>query len=596
MTATRRAQITVENVARLERIATVAPGFFRDLDATPDGAALIVASAFGVHLWDAATLATLAFVPEPATRVRVGASGAIAVAQEDGLVRILSGDGALREQTAFLVAKQGAPHIAFAPDGGWLACGAGVGVELRDVVSGERGRRLPEMHAPVARLAWSPAGDRLAVGTEAGTVLVVDVTAGRIVASPLGHERSISALAFDWSGAHVISTGGHRDVVQIARADDGRVVGEIEIGPVWSPIDLTLIPDRMTLVCSTWREIRLFALPDRRSLGRILPGFEIDRVVASPDGARLFVAGVGRIQIRSATGELVRERRAFQSSDWISAVAMARAGDRAALGYEDGSITLAPLARDPQREPAIVVAEVSPHKERNVHRLTWSADDRFLAALGEDPLRVFWTDTGLAAVEPPDVARGVTAMAFHPDRPTLALALRGGEIALHRCDLDESEGMIRGAPEDVDDLAWSPDGTRLAAAQPGGVRLFSPAEGRLVGLVPVAASLRQPRIAWSPDGARLAVAGVARAFIWDVVRGERACELEGGGWAPQLAWSPDGSLIAGGPSVWATADGRRLLRVPERRPWRMPFFAGFVESDMLLLVEDDIELWGVEMR
>src|SRR4051812_32836459 len=88
------------------------------------------------------------------------------------------------------------------------------------------------------------------------------------------------------------------------------------------------------------------------------------------------------------------------------------------------------------------------------------------------------------------------------------------------------------------DLAWSPDGTVLAAAsQSGGVTLFEAATGAvrqaLVGHDDGANCL-----SWSFDGALLATGGQdGKVKIWDPVGGGLRHEVKlGNAWVEHLAW------------------------------------------------------------
>ncbi|MFI5355725.1 MAG: WD40 repeat domain-containing protein [Opitutales bacterium] len=105
------------------------------------------------------------------------------------------------------------------------------------------------------------------------------------------------------------------------------------------------------------------------------------------------------------------------------------------------------------------------------------------------------------------------------------------------------------------DLAWSPDGTRLAAASSaGGISLFAAADGatrhRLPGHDDGANCL-----AWRPDGQALATGGQdGKVKFWDPTAGQHVASVElGGAWVEHLAWRPTGAV------TWlAAAAGRRL--------------------------------------
>lgn len=105
------------------------------------------------------------------------------------------------------------------------------------------------------------------------------------------------------------------------------------------------------------------------------------------------------------------------------------------------------------------------------------------------------------------------------------------------------------------DLAWSPDGTRLAAASAaGGLTLFAATDGAVQHALP-GHDDGANCLAWRPDGGALASGGQdGRVKFWDPAAGQHTASAElGGAWVEHLAWRP-----AGGATWLAAAAGRRL--------------------------------------
>lgn len=89
-------------------------------------------------------------------------------------------------------------------------------------------------------------------------------------------------------------------------------------------------------------------------------------------------------------------------------------------------------------------------------------------------------------------------------------------------------------------LAWSPDGTRLAAASVSGqVAIYDAAQGRAIHLFEQAHADGCDAVAWRPNGRALATAGRDGTWkLWDAVEGKILAEHEAGAlWAEHLAWS-----------------------------------------------------------
>ncbi len=119
-----------------------------------------------------------------------------------------------------------------------------------------------------------------------------------------------------------------------------------------------------------------------------------------------------------------------------------------------------------------------------------------------------------------------------------------------------STARIRWAVEPADgvqDLVWSPDGRRLAAATVGGpVRLIVGATGEIQREWP-GHHRGTLKLAWSPEGCRLAGGGQdGYARVWDPNDSEECLQLAGGSdWVGGIGYSPYADLLI-------TAAGKEL--------------------------------------
>jgi WD40 repeat protein len=128
-------------------------------------------------------------------------------------------------------------------------------------------------------------------------------------------------------------------------------------------------------------------------------------------------------------------------------------------------------------------------------------------------------------------------------------------------------GNVRGNAGRLLSVAFSPDGSRLAAGGgDGSVRVWDVASGQEVLTLHGVASRAKLPVAFSPDGARLAAAGEGWVRVWDLASGqEEARTLSGqADRFHSLAFSPDGSRLAtaageGWVRVWDLASGQEVL-------------------------------------
>lgn len=106
-------------------------------------------------------------------------------------------------------------------------------------------------------------------------------------------------------------------------------------------------------------------------------------------------------------------------------------------------------------------------------------------------------------------------------------------------------------------VAWSPDGTKLAAGGTEGLRVIEVATWQdLPGFAGSSPPVYD--LAWSPDGSQIAVAENTKTRIWDANNAQVVLEYEEQFPVAQaIAWSPDGLMIAGasysdGLHIWST--------------------------------------------
>ncbi|WP_105968794.1 nSTAND1 domain-containing NTPase [Streptomyces geranii] len=155
--------------------------------------------------------------------------------------------------------------------------------------------------------------------------------------------------------------------------------------------------------------------------------------------------------------------------------------------------------------------------------------------------------TEIAAGDPELALLGAVA-ALEEWAPTSA-----AQQALHTAlNVSHLRAVFRGHEQDINAVAWSPDGTRLATASDDGtIRIWHgderppPRTGPTV-LAPDGTNSRVQTVTWSPDGNHLASgARDGTVTVWDAATGTALGTLTGHGDAVQaVAWSPDGRRVA----------------------------------------------------
>jgi WD40 repeat protein len=226
----------------------------------------------------------------------------------------------------------------------------------------------------------------------------------------------------------------------------------------------------------------------------------------------------------------------------------------------------------------------------SVQKIAWSSDDRYLAVLTQDERLTLWEMQGYtrhAEIDFPEAQplSRYAPMAWRPDSPLLAISFPD-RVALWNADTGRFDSpIITGDFNSIKtDLAWSPDGDRLALGIRGGLIILpfarepSPLHVDLHG--EGQPYQRWVWLDWSPDGTRLAVAEyvledfVSQHNTLSIIAADSGeiLQVMQAGMMGDVAWSPDGRRIATATSkfgertttpirIWDTETGRLMAQL-----------------------------------
>jgi WD40 repeat protein len=308
------------------------------------------------------------------------------------------------------------------------------------------------------------------------------------------------------------------------------------------------------------------------------PAGAVEDVSWSPDGTRLASASHDRtVKVWDAqTGKEARSLRGHSGA--VHGVAWSPDGTRlaSASGYEDdqGEFNGEVKVWDPQTgEEALKLQGLTGY----VNGVSWSPDGTRLASACEDCRVKCWdTRTGQELLTLQGHASCVKCVAFSPDGSRLASSSEGydpqkkqtlGELKVWDARTGREVLTLEGHTGPFGNVAWSPDGTRLASAPwyQTRVKIWDAQTGQetlsLQGHTGAVIS-----VAWSPDGRRLASTSHDKTVkVWDAKRGQGALTLQGHTtWVLHVAFSPDGSRLATAShdttvKVWHVETGQEAL-------------------------------------
>lgn len=293
------------------------------------------------------------------------------------------------------------------------------------------------------------------------------------------------------------------------------------------------------------------------------PAARVRALAFSPDGTRLASAhedGLARV-VEIATG---RELAAFSHGEAVTALAFSADGAQLATASRDGS---ARLWRSDGGEAIHIFRHDGP-----VATVARHPAEPLLASGSEDHRLRLWNLADASERASFDLGAEVRQVAFGPDpRWLAAIATNGCVVVIEVTEARES--MRRCAGQAGLALAWSPDGSRIAVARGDhaaviDARTGTPSMRASHGDAAVADSDSHLRwitdVAWSPDGQRLATtAREGSVRLWHVERGSEARRLVPGDAA--VAFSPGGDFVASGSHdgtarLWDARTGREILR------------------------------------
>jgi WD40 repeat protein/tetratricopeptide (TPR) repeat protein len=430
-------------------------------------------------------------------------------------------------------------QAVFSPDGRWVAT-AGAGTDLLGLIQvwdartgrlvtpplrHQRAQWPPEWEQPVYALAFSPDGTRLA-SANVGDVVVWEVASGTRLASWDQPGPSLQNMRFTPDGSRLllawleaVSREAHR---YAARAWDTRtgqpvsplitsrhLYGEREV----TSGDAVFSPDGRRLALTDWvgdravvRVVDVATGNDRFALKPDRPDDWFTRLEYAPDGKQLLTseAGLGARLWDAETGKplgrLDHDSRRFTRRAYS-------ADGRRLLTFDEA-------ARVWDAARGYTVATFRP-AAGTIRSADLSADGLRALTVTDDGTLQVWDVAAPTPVGPVLRLSRDASWKFSPDGRRVLVAAGGRQAWLW-----DFGGLEPGRPADATD--WyvrgpttgytskpqaqrlSPDGSRLAVARDGRLRLFDPSTGKAVG-EPAAYAWEAAHLVFAADGRSLAL-------------------------------------------------------------------------------------------
>jgi WD40 repeat protein len=313
----------------------------------------------------------------------------------------------------------------------------------------------------VATLAWSPAGESLAVGTLEGRALVLDATTGTTLHQLPDHP--LGTLAAAWHGdGHVLATGGQDGMLRLHRSDGTPVASHQLDGWVssldWQPSGAMLAvgAGRRLHLCNPDGDLRLTSDPLASTVTDVAWAINKRRVAAACYG--------GVSWFEAEHGPQPVKQFAWKGS--VLTLAPSPDGRWLPVGAQDNTVHIWRLWSGDELE-----MNGYPTK---VEHLAWHHASRSMAVgnLGEITIWDF-SGRGPSGRRPRQIdahERSIAALAFQPGGDLLASGSRDGTIAVWDTASKRTPEVARrhtGGSE-VASLCWAPAGDQLVIASATG--------------------------------------------------------------------------------------------------------------------------------
>jgi WD40 repeat protein len=412
-------------------------------------------------------------------------------------------------------------EAVFSPDGKRLAACGSKGIRIWDVASRETQATWPSDSRASRCLAFSPDGKRLATGSTEGMVELWDTAEGRKVQTFKGHFGPIAAMAFSPDGTRLAS-GGADGTLRVWDATSRGDAISIPKDGLLVTQNADLSPDGQTLLTGfEWgvrRPLRLWdTATGQPRCGPIeLPQAPVGWPVWTTDGRHLYVANAGKTVrvVDIASGEVVRT---FPVDADTKLYDIALSADERWCAHPGPGGTI-------QVRDARTGAVFRTLRELDGFHvvLAFSPDSRRLLGVDDrGALKIWDIAAGREAAATTLTGVLVQVARFSADGKRLAVAgyirpLITGEVRILDAETAREVWSLKGHALSVIDVAFSPDGHRLATACAGDgtVRLWDLTAGQeILKLVDSGGVVRTRFVS---DGRRLIGATHDRRIrVWD---------------------------------------------------------------------------------
>ena len=325
--------------------ARLGKGRISEIQYSPDGTILAVASGVGIWLYDATTHQEVALLTDHTglvNRLAFSPDGHT-FASGDRNGTIILWDRSTGAQKTLIGHTNSDTTIVFSPDGKIIASGDGDTVQLWDTITGEHKDSLTGLPESIGYISFSPDGNTIVSVTGGSEICISDAITGKHKKTfKVENTDSVFCVAFSPDGK-TVAIGSRDGIIYLSDLNTGELKRKL-IGHSVDVQSIAFSPDGKTLASSSYIDetVRIWDVHtgEQRIILTEHTG-DIWGLAFSPDGKTLASSGSGDGTIRFWDVSTGNQKSAITgNSDYVFSVAFNPNGQIVASGYADGTIRL----------------------------------------------------------------------------------------------------------------------------------------------------------------------------------------------------------------------------------------------------------------
>jgi WD40 repeat protein/transcriptional regulator with XRE-family HTH domain len=534
---------------------------------SPDGKRIATASADGTaKIWDAATGEELLsirgsnvgivwsaiFSPDGKYLVTTGQDYFVHIWDSTNGKAVSTLKGHLDEVYQARFSSDGRQLVTISTDGWGIIWDASTGKIIQKLG--------PEVDGIPQWVNISPDGSQVAIAyatsTTGGWITIWDSATGRKILRLPNQHAGMRSVSYSPDGTHLVTTSDDQ-AVRIWDARDGKMLQEFynQTGKI-ANAEYSLDGTRIATPLGTNQVVVWEAATGRTLLTLAGHTGSVNAVAFNPDGTRLVTAGkdhTARVWSLAPSRELLTLQQGPTIASSVgSKLAYSPDGKYLAVSYSD------PTAKVWEVATGRLIHTLSGHTA-GVNYITYSVDGTRIATTADDGTAKVWEAASgkeLFSLAVANSGDRVFGAAFSPDGKQLGTAADNNAADIWDAVSGKFLFKLPGITDWVASIAFSPDGSKIATSSfDGTASLWDAATGKLLfHFTGFTNTVRQ--VAFSPDGKRLAASSLDdKVKVWDAASGKEILTLtRHSGPVFSVTFSPDGKYLA-------TASGDRTARL-----------------------------------